>query len=154
MSLTDVAVRSAKPRPVPYKVADSGGLYLLIKPNGGKLWRFDYKFAGKRKTIALGKYPIKSLAAARRARDDAKEKLEQRVDPSEARKLEKLAVTRAAGDTFEAIAEEWLQKIEREHRADATLIKSRWFVSLLACTLGRRPITAISAPELLLQLRQ
>ena len=77
MSLTDLAVRGAKPKAASYKVADSAGLYLLITPGGGKLWRFDYQFAGKRKTLALGKYPMKSLADARRARDDAKDHLER-----------------------------------------------------------------------------
>ncbi len=154
MSLTDLAVRAAKPKARPYKLTDSGGLYLLVKPGGGKLWRYDYRYASKRKTLALGAYPSKSLAEARRARDDAKEQLEQRIDPAEARKLEKLAITRAAENTFEAIAEEWLQKIGREDRADVTMTKARWFVKLLAPSLGNRPITAITAPELLIALRK
>lgn len=154
MSLTDVAVRAAKLKSAPYKLADSGGLYLLVKPGGGKLWRFDYRFAGKRKTLALGTYPKRSLAEARRARDDAKEELEQRVDPSETRKLAKLGVIRAAADTFEVVANEWLSKFEREDRAEPTLKKSRWFVSLLSSSIGSRPISAITAPELLLALRK
>ncbi len=154
MSLTDAAVRAARPKPAPYKLADSAGLYLLVKPNASKLWRFDYRFGGMRKTLALGQYPSRSLAEARRARDDAKDKLEQSIDPAETRKLEKLAVSRAAADTFEAIAGEWLLKIEREGRADATMIKSRWFVGLLSTSLARRPIASITAPELLLALRK
>ena len=154
MSLTDLNVRAAKTKAVAYKLADSSGLYLLIKPGGGKLWRLDYRFGGKRKTLALGQYPAKSLADARRARDDAKSKLHHGIDPAETRKLEKLAVNRAASDTFTAIAEEWLTKIEREGRADATMVKSRWFVNLLSPSLGHRPISAISTPELLLALRK
>ena len=154
VSLTDLAVRSAKPKVAAYKVADSRGLYLLVVPAGGKLWRFDYRFAGKRKTLALGKYPRKTLAAARSARDNAKEQLGKNIDPSLQRKLAMLAINRAAGDTFEAIAEEWLQKIEREGRADATLTKSRWFVALLSPALGQRPIATISPLELLLALRK
>lgn len=154
VSLTDAKIRSVKPKSASYKLADSGGLYLLVKPGGGKLWRFDYRFAGKRKTLALGTYPKRSLAEARRARDDAKEELEQRVDPSETRKLAKLGVIRAAADTFELVANEWLSKIEREGRAEPTLKKSRWFVSLLSSSIGSRPISLITAPELLLALRR
>ncbi len=100
------------------------------------MWRYEYKYGGKRKTLALGKDPIRSLGEARRARDDAKEQLEKRIDPSQSRKLEKLGITLAAANTFGLIAEEWLQKIGREGRADVTLTKARWFAKLLAPSLG------------------
>ena len=154
MALTDAAVRSVKPKETPFKIADSGGLYLLVMPQGSKLWRMDYRFAGKRKTISLGKYPVKSLAEARRVRDDAKALLEKNVDPSERRRLDKLAINIAAENTFAAIAEEWLAKIEREGRADVTINKSRWFVALVQPSIGNRPIIAISPPEMLVALRK
>ncbi len=154
MPLTDAGVRAAAAKSSAYKVTDSRGLYLLVKPNGSKLWRFDFKFFGKRKTLALGVYPQRSLADARRARDEAKDKLEQGIDPTEARRLVKLAITQAASNTFEAIAEEWLTKSEREGRAEVTLDKSRWLVAHLSRSIGQRPIAAITAPELLAALRK
>lgn len=113
-------------------MADSGGLYLLVKPTGGKLWRFDYRFGGKRKTLSLGQYPTTSLAAARRSRDNAKEQLEQGNDPSEKRKLEKLAIDIAANNTFRFVADEWLRKTENEGRAKRTLAKNRWLLAVLS----------------------
>ncbi len=68
--LTDTLVRQTKPRDKPFKLADGQGLYLFITPGGGKLWRFDYTFAGKRKTLALKSYPDVSLAAARDLREE------------------------------------------------------------------------------------
>lgn len=65
MSLTDVSVRNAKPKEKQYKLSDSGGLYLLIKPNGGKFWRLKYRIAGKEKLLSIGAYPIIILAEAR-----------------------------------------------------------------------------------------
>ncbi len=154
MSLSDMAVRAARPKATPFKVSDGAGLYLLVKPGGGKLWRFDYRFGGKRKTLALGEYPKRSLAQARQARDEARELLDQSIDPSEKRRLERIGIAMAAANTFEAIAEEWLQKIEKEDRAEGTLIKCRWFVSLLLPSIGKRPISAITTPELFLALRR
>ena len=154
MPLSDATVRTARAESSPYKVADNGGLYLLITPNGSKLWRLDYRFFGKRKTLALGSYPRRSLADARRARDEAKEKLERGIDPSETRRLEKLAITQAAANTFEAIADEWITKIKREGRAEITLDKAKWLVTLLSKSVGHRPIAAITAPELLEALRK
>jgi hypothetical protein len=63
MPLSDVAVRNAKPSEKPTKLADGGGLYLLLKPNGAKWWRLDYRFAGKRKTLSMGVYPEVGLKA-------------------------------------------------------------------------------------------
>lgn len=105
MPLTDLNVRAAKAKSVAYRRADSSGHYLLIKPGGGKLWRLDYLFGGKRKTLVLGQYPANCLADARRARDDANAKLQYGIDPAETRRREKQAVRRAASDTFSAIAE-------------------------------------------------
>jgi hypothetical protein len=154
MPLTDTAVRNAKPCDSAYKMSDSAGMYLLVPASGSKLWRLDYRFQGKRKTLTLGKYPFTSLAEARRARDDARLLLEQGVDPSQKRKLDKLAVNVAAGNTLGVIAAEWMLKVEREGRAAATLGKNRWLLSLALPVLGGRPIGEVSAPELLLVLRK
>jgi Arm DNA-binding domain len=91
MSLTDAAVRNAKGREKPQKLSDSGGLHLLVNPDGARYWRMAYRYRGRQKTLALGVYPIMSLADARAARDAAKKLLARDIDPSEARKEQKRA---------------------------------------------------------------
>ncbi|MBP8672162.1 MAG: DUF4102 domain-containing protein, partial [Sphingobium sp.] len=103
--LTDVAIRKAKPAPKAYKLADAGGLYLYVSPSGGKLWRFDYRFDNRRKTLAVGKYPDLSLLDARDKHREARSLLAKGSDPSEKRKVEK-----RAGETFESLARRWLKK--------------------------------------------
>ena len=82
MALTDVAIRTAKPSEKARKLTDDKGLYLLIQPNGGKLWRMNYRFDGKQKTLAIGTYPDTGLALARDKRDAARKLLAQEIDPS------------------------------------------------------------------------
>src|ERR1700687_5693167 len=103
MSLSDVKVRNAKAiPPKPHRLWDSGGLYLEISPAGGKLWRLKYRFDGKEKLLALGKWNAVSLAEARDRRDEAKKVLGRNIDPSVQRKEEKRAATHRAANTFEA----------------------------------------------------
>lgn len=91
MALTDTRIRNAKPMAKPYKLSDGGGMYLLITPEGSCYWRLDYRFAGKRRTLALGIYPVMSLAAARTHREDARRLLAEGSDPSAAKKASKRA---------------------------------------------------------------
>ena len=72
MALTNTAIKNAKKKPKQYRLSDSGNLYLLVRPNGSKLWRLDYSILGKRKTMALGSYPVIDLKTARAKRDEAK----------------------------------------------------------------------------------
>ena len=83
MPLTDAAIRAAKPKERSYKLFDGGGLYLEISPAGGRLWRLKYRFLGKEKRLALGKYPDVSLLTARKRREEARELLAQGIDPGE-----------------------------------------------------------------------
>ncbi|SFM90889.1 Arm DNA-binding domain-containing protein [Nitrosomonas communis] len=101
--LTDTAVRNAKPKDKPYKIADSGGLYLLVK-SAGKYWRMDYRYADKRKTLAIGVYPTVTLTAARKKRDEARELLTKEVDPALAKAVNKQVKKHANENTFQAIA--------------------------------------------------
>ena len=150
MPLTNLKVDKAKPKEKQYKLADERGMYLLIHPKGGKWWRLDYRFQGKRKTLSLGTVPDVSLKEARKKRDEARSILEDGADPSYYR-----ASAKAFGeDSFEAVAREWFEKF-----------RGQWAQSHAVKTLGRlekdllpwvgsRPIDAIEPPELLRVIRR
>ncbi len=146
--LTDLEIRQAKPRERDYKLSDYDHLYLLVRPNGSKLWRVGYRFGGKQKSLALGAYPTVTLADAREKRDAARKLLANGTDPGLKRRLEKIAAA-AGGNTFREVAEEFLEKQVREKRAETTLKKNRWLLEPAFQTFGTRPIGEITAPELL-----
>ena len=98
MPLTDVSVRKAKGRATAYKLADGGGLYVLVRSSDARYWRMDYRWGGKRRTLALGVYPMVSLAEARKKGNQAKKLLASGIDPSAQRKLEGLLAKAAAGE--------------------------------------------------------
>ncbi len=150
--LTDTRVRTTKPCQRPIKISDSGGLYLLIAPHGSKLWRLAYRFSGKQKTLAIGAYPTFTLKEARDKREEAKRLLADGIDPSMQRRLDKQI--RSTGNTFKAVAEEVLAKLEKEGRADVTLTKKRWLLDFAYPAFGDRPIAQITAPEVLSVLRR
>ena len=152
MSLSDAAIRSAKPGVRAYKLSDSGGLYLLVSPNGTRAWRQAYRFGAKQKALGHGIYPHVSLADARARRDLAKGLLARGIDPSVQRKLDQI-VAQAGGNTFREIAEEFLEKMKKEGRAEATLEKNRWLLEVAFGQIGHRPIGEVSPPELLSVLR-
>jgi hypothetical protein len=115
MPLTDLAIKNAKLRPSPYKLADGGGLYLLVKPGGGRYWRLDYRFHDKRRTVAIGVYPEVSLADARIAREKARALMRDRkIDPSALQRISAIKTRLSAANTFEAVAEEYEAKRKRE----------------------------------------
>lgn len=91
MPLSDTVIKSAKPKDKPYKLADSGGMYLEIAPRGGKWWRLKYRSAGKEKRISLGTYPDVSLKDAREKRDAARKQIAAGIDPSQHRQAQKAA---------------------------------------------------------------
>jgi integrase len=154
MPLTDTRLRALKAGDTPYKRADAAGLYVLVRPNGAKLWRLDYAFAGKRKTMALGAYPVVSLHEARESRDAAKKLLRQGLDPGAVVKQKK-AVERQAVTTFQVVATDWLQrKMIAEGKSKSTLDRARWLLGILNEGIGDRPIGEIEAPELLVTLRR
>ncbi len=153
MPLTDAAIRNAKAKDKPYKLADGGGLFLWVQPSGGKWWRYKYRFAGKEKLLALGSYPDVSLAEARERHAQARKLLSAGSDPSEVKKEEKRLALLKSVTTFEAIAREWCEG--RRHKwvtgygeAMMTRLEKHVFPKL-----GDRPIADISAPELLAVLR-
>jgi integrase len=149
MPLTDTAVRKAKLSEKPVKMADGGGLYILIKPNGSKWWRWDYRrpVTSKRNTLSLGTYPDIGLASARERRDEARKLLALGVDPGESRKAEKAAGEERAGNSFEVVAREWLAK---QKWVPGYIVKvSAWMDNDVFPYIGGRPIAELSAPEFL-----
>ena len=152
--LTANAVKNARPKEKPYKLSDRDGLYLLVKPTGVRYWRMNYRFNGQQRTLSCGRWAEIMLSAAREMLLEARRKLAKRVDPAEQAKLDKIAKSLAATNTFETIAEEWLDKIEKEGAAPLTLKKARWLLGKTYAAIGRRPITEISAHELLLVLKK
>ena len=106
MTLTDTTVRTAKPLGKPYKLADGQGMYLHVKPNGGKHWRLKYRFNGKEKLMALGTYPDVSLAQARERKLEARKLLKNNIDPSEAKKAEKRGLPEDHANSFETIGDD------------------------------------------------
>src|SRR3546814_3579273 len=114
MPLSDVVIRNAKPREKPFKMGDSLGLFLLVQPSGGKLWRLKYRINGREKKFALGVYPDVSLSDARRRRDEARRLLADGKDPSLEKQREKTRSRIEAHNTFGAIAEEYCRKRRRD----------------------------------------
>ncbi|MEN3976140.1 integrase arm-type DNA-binding domain-containing protein [Emcibacter sp. SYSU 3D8] len=153
MSLTYTAIRAAKPRAKPYKLADEKGLFLLVQPSGGLLWRLKYRADGKEKKLSLGTYPATSLSDARARRDAARKLLEASVDPGAARKQKQAEQALSIANTFKSVAMEYIDKIEREGRTASTTKKARWFLELLA-PIGERPVAEISPQELLATLKK
>ncbi len=149
MPLTDVEIKKSKPRAKPYKRFDGGGLYLSITPSGSKLWRLKYRFNGREKLLSYGSYPLVSLKDARRWRDKAKRLLLDGRDPSAEMRRAKSEASAAASNTFERIAEEYLDKAEKEGKSETTLSKKRWLLGLAGDALNDRPIDEITSSEVL-----
>jgi integrase len=153
MALTELEVRRAQPGAKVVKLSDGGGLQLWIDPKGAKRWRLAYRFNDAQKTLAIGVYPSTGLKDARDAREVAKRLLAEGQDPSLAKKLEKAAKVAASANTFEAIAAEFVDKKRAKGKAEATVTKVGWLLSLALPAIGARPIGELGAPEVLGVLR-
>jgi len=146
-------VQKAKSKEKSFALFDGGGLFLLVTPSGGKLWRFKYRYNGKPKLLAFGTYPEISLLDARKRRDDARRLLANNIDPGAIRKAQKQAKNEET-ETFEIIAREWQDKFKskwQEEYADKIMRRLELNVFPL---IGSRPIKDIKAPELLAVLRR
>lgn len=154
MALTDIAIRGAKHGPKPIKLSDERGLFLLLQPSGGKLWRLKYRFAGKEGKLGLGRYPDVSLKEARKRRDDARALIASGIDPGAEKKAAAVAAKLSAASTFKCVGDEYLDKAAREGRAAVTIGKSRWLLSLMEPDLGSMPIADILPNDLLHALRK
>jgi hypothetical protein len=150
MPLTDVSIRNAKATDRTVKLFDGDGLYLLIHPNGSQWWRFKYRVGGREKLISFGTYPEVPLKAAREKREDARRLVAAGGDPSAQRKAERAART----ESFEAVANEWLE-LQGKRLGPRTYLKKKGrFEDFVFPYLGKTPIAAIKAPELLAALRR
>ncbi len=149
--LSATAINNAKPKGKPYKLADEKSLYLFIQATGSKLWRFDYRFLGKRKTLALGSYPDVSLSHARDKRDKARNLLasDPPIDPSENRKAEKSSKLLSSQNSFEVIAREWWQAHMKNKATSHKDKVIRRFELYLFPWIGSKPIADITAPQML-----
>lgn len=153
MALTDTAIKLAKAGDIDRKLADEKGLYLLVTTSGSKLWRLKYRIGGKEKKLALGSYPDVGLKEARARRDAARKAAEAGNDPAAAKREARIARQFSAANTFGAIADEFIAKLEAENKADVTVAKTRWLLSKLSPSLGKRPIAEITPHELLAVLK-
>lgn len=154
MALTDTAIKNAKPLSKQYRLTDGLGLYLLVRPNGAKLWRQDYRFAGKDKTLSVGIYPDVPLKVARERRDEIRTQVAGGVDPSEHRKTSKLHHALAQENTFEAVAREWFAKQQTAWaKSHSSKIIQRLERDIFPW-MGSSVISAITAPELLNTIRK
>ncbi|RTL52420.1 MAG: DUF4102 domain-containing protein [Rhodocyclaceae bacterium] len=153
MPLSDIAIRTAKYSDKPVKLSDEKGLYLLIN-KAGKYWRLNYRYDGKQKTLALGVYPETSLKEARIKRDEARKLLDQDIDPAANKKAVKASRIERNGNSFEVLCREWLEQRKSsvepaQHKKTLARMENDVFP-----WLGSRPITEITAPEILAVLRR
>lgn len=114
MSLTAVEISQAKPRDKEYKLSDGGGLYLLIRPNGAKLWKHKVRIQGREQKLSYGSYPLVSLNEARTKRDETKLAMTRGEDPVQKRREDKLAAMFRSANRFADVAEEFIDKREKE----------------------------------------
>lgn len=154
MPLTDAAIRTAKPGEKARKLSDGGGLFLLVSPNGGKWWRLKFRFEGKEKLLSLGTYPEVGLREAREKREEMRRMLAAGVDVSENRKANKAARAEANANSFEVIAREWFAKYSPRWAASHSDKLIRRLERDIFPWMGKRPVSDISAADVLDVLRR
>ena len=150
MALTDTFVKQVKHKgaAIGERYADGGGMYLRVKA-AGKYWRMEYRIHGRAKTLALGVYPAVTLAEARKRREKARTILAHDIDPSIAKREEKIAKVRAAASTFEVVAREWLKNTASKRGVGTQAKVTMWLEKDVFPYLGNWPISTIKAKEVL-----
>jgi len=154
MALTHIQITKANPKSKIYKLLDSDSLYLLVKPSGTKLWRMNYRYLGRQKTLHFGQWPATGIAAARERRDEARRQLAGGLDPAAEKRARTLIRKIAANNSFRTVAEEWVAKNEREGLAPVTLDKIRWLLGMAYPMIGSCPISQLTALDALAVLRK
>ena len=153
MALTDTEARKARPTAKPYKLTDSGGLYLTVMPTGGKLWRWKYRFEGIEKLMALGGYPEVPLALARERHAEGRRLLASGVDPMARRKAVKVAAQEQSGTSFAAIAGFWMEHWKEDKTVRHVESTRRRLETNVFPTLGVLQIAEIQAPDVVAMVR-
>jgi integrase len=146
--LSDVAIRTVKPATGLRKLSDGKGLQLWITPQGGRYWRYEYRFQGKRKLLALGTYPEVSASKARDKAAKAREQLADGRDPSEEKRQNKIASRAMHDATFGKIAAKLVAKKRKAGKAEVTVAKMEWILRKVDGAIGSRPIAAINVQEI------
>jgi len=154
MPLTDIAIRRAKPEAKAYKMADSGGLYIEVRPTGSKLWRYRYRISGKENVYALGEYPRVSLSDARIARDEARGLVKQGIHPAHVRQAEKLQNITAGGNTFQVIAAEYAEQKSRTWSPRYANQFDRAMKANVYPYIGKLPIKQVTSQHILEIMRR
>lgn len=157
MALTDIAIRTAKAGSKDYKMADAGGLYVLVTPAGGKLWRLKFRVDGKERKLTIGRYPDIGLGEARKRRDAAREQLAMGSDPAREKQRKKIQAQLAVENTFAAISAEYCAKRKRDGQkpwAPSTAIRCEFLLLRLNASIGRLSIAAIEPADVLAAVRK
>lgn len=155
MALTDTKIRNAKSKDKPYKLYDEKGLFLIIRPNGAKWWRFKYKFDNKAQTISFKTYPAISLAEARSQRDEALSLLAKDINPSQARKEAKEIKAAHSKNSFEVISRDWLKNSKMKNNSDGYRNDViRRFENYIFPVIGQKSISDITPPEILIAVKR
>lgn len=152
--LSELQIKNAKPKAKEYKLMDGYGLFLIVTPTNGKLWRFDYRYGNKRKVIALGGYPAVSLADARQRREDAKKLLANGIDPGEVKKAKKAAIIAEAENSFEVVAREWHGKFSGQWSPGHSATVMDRLTRDVFPWLGAKPVSDIKPVDILAVLRR
>jgi integrase len=152
--LTDTKLRAMKPRAEAYRVADTNGLCIEIRPSGAKVWRYRFRYASKASIITLGEYPTMSLADARIERDKARALVKGGANPAHAAKVERAIRMEKVGNTFISVALEFIAKREKEGMTVGSVERSRRLIEKDLASIGNLPIAEMPAPVLLAALRK
>lgn len=153
MSLTDTAVRNAKPRDKAYTLTDGGALYLYVIPTGSKLWRYRFRWLGKQQVFSIGRYPRVSLADARKARDCAKDLVVQGQHPTQQRRLARIVLTTSQLNSFEVVANEYLKSSAKRWDKRYALRAEQFLEADVFSKIGKLPISDVTSAHLLNILR-
>lgn len=154
MALNDTLIRAAKPREKDWKLADEKGLYLLVTPAGGKLWKVKFRINGREKKLSLGAYPDVSLKDARRLRDQARAAKADGIDPAREKQASKVAAKIGTANSFVAVAEDYIDKMTRDGLAEVTVVKARWLLDHLRPTIGKLPVAEVTPHEIFQVLKK
>jgi integrase len=152
--LTDTKLRTLKPRESAYRIADTNGLCIEVRPSGAKVWRYRYRYAGKPSIVTMAEYPVMGLAEARSERDRLRALVKGGGNPALAAKIERAAKIEQVETTFGAIATELLAKCAKEGLSPGSVKRERRLIDKDMTAISGMPITEVTAPLLLASLRK